>query len=241
MYILFMISVVIPAYNEEKLIGLCLDALVRQKTRETFEVIVVNNNSIDKTEEIVKSYKNQLNVTIILEKSKGRGAARFTGFKAAKGDIILSTDADVLVPPYWIERMTNTLKNSHAVALAGIGKLNEGSFTTKTLYLICQSVFLQACRVLYGYYWLTGFNFAIYKTAYLKSGGFNPELNVNEDCTLAAKVNKVGKIAFTSKMPVAISARRFRKGFLKALWMYLRLFLMYLIFKKEKTVLSDIR
>ena len=47
------ISIVIPAYNEEKLISYCLDALTKQTTSGKFEVIVVNNNSTDNTLKIV--------------------------------------------------------------------------------------------------------------------------------------------------------------------------------------------
>lgn len=79
-----MLSVVIPAYNEEELIGNCLNALVAQKTTEEFEVIVVDNNSRDKTAEIAEKYKSKLNLKILLQKEKGRGAARQKGFAAQR-------------------------------------------------------------------------------------------------------------------------------------------------------------
>ena len=49
------VSVVIPAYNEEKYIGRCLDSLVAQKTKYEFEVIVVDNNSTDNTRTIART------------------------------------------------------------------------------------------------------------------------------------------------------------------------------------------
>ena len=60
-----MISVVIPAYNEENSIALTLDCLSAQKTTYSFEVIVVNNNSTDNTVSVVNQYTDKLNLRII--------------------------------------------------------------------------------------------------------------------------------------------------------------------------------
>ena len=84
-----MISVVVPAYNEEKQIEKCLDSLVNQSTTQKFEVIIIDNNSNDKTAEIAKKYEKILNLKIFMQKIKGRGAARQKGFYQANGEIIL--------------------------------------------------------------------------------------------------------------------------------------------------------
>ena len=89
-----MISLVIPAFNEEKLIKRCLDTFVNQKTTQNFEVILVNNNSTDKTLDIAKTFQNKLNLKLIL----GRGAARKKEFEEASGEIILSSDSDTIIP-----------------------------------------------------------------------------------------------------------------------------------------------
>ena len=101
------VSVVIPAYNEDMVIDMCLDSFVLQKTKHKFEVIIVDNNSTDNTYNLVKSYENKLNLKVIKEEQKGRGVARNTGFAHATGDIILSTDADAIVPPHWIETLAS--------------------------------------------------------------------------------------------------------------------------------------
>jgi glycosyltransferase involved in cell wall biosynthesis len=96
-------SVIIPAYNEEASIAHCLEALTKQTIAEPFEVIVVDNRSTDATSAIARKFATKLNLRVLYEKKQGRGAARATGFAAAKGDFLFSTDADAMVPPEWME------------------------------------------------------------------------------------------------------------------------------------------
>src|SRR6185369_10450324 len=125
-----MISVVIPAFNEEHTIGLCLKALVRQNTKRPFEVIVVDNNSTDQTVKADEKFKKILNLKIISQKEKGRGPARQAGFKAASGEIILSTDADATVYPEWIETLVSTLEKSDAIAVTGPCRIDDQHWFT---------------------------------------------------------------------------------------------------------------
>ena len=83
------VSVIIPAFNEEKNIGIVIDCI--KKTKLVNEIIVVNNNSTDKTEEIAKS----LGATTVFCKQQGKGYAMETGIKYASHNIILFVDADI--------------------------------------------------------------------------------------------------------------------------------------------------
>jgi hypothetical protein len=88
---------------------------------------------------------------------------------------------------------------------------------------------------------LIGFNFAIYKSVYDKTKGFDPSHNANEDCLLTKEVHKVGEIAFSYNIPVYVSARRYSNGFVRAGLIYMILFLMQLIFRRHTSVLPDLR
>ena len=74
-----MISIVIPAYNEEDNIRYCLNAFLNQTTKEQFEIILVDNASSDKTSEIAKTFTDKLNVNVLGDPIKGRGHARSLG------------------------------------------------------------------------------------------------------------------------------------------------------------------
>lgn len=236
-----MISVVIPAYNEEKTIGNCLDALVNQKTNRKFEVIVVDNNSTDATAEKAKEYREKLDLKIVLQKEKGRGAARKMGFAHAKGEIVLSTDADTVVPSLWIDTLVNTLENANAIAVTGVCHITDCGWMTNAIFNFSQPFCMRIYRILFGHYWLNGFNFGIYKTAYEKSGGFNAKLNVQEDIALSFKVNAIGKIQFLPHVSVVFSGRRFQKGLVKGSLPYFTTFIKYFFYKKDSVILSDIR
>lgn len=235
-----MVSIVIPAYNEEKIISQCLDSLCAQNTKQKFEVIVVNNNSTDQTEKIVKKYKDRLPLMIINEKNKGRGWARFAGFKVARGGIILSTDADTEVPKNWVEKLSAVLNDQDIVAVSGPCKINDCSPSENIIYNLIQPLVMMGYAVVFRHYWLNGFNFGVKKEAYLKSGGFNPKLNAQEDVDLGFKVNKVGKIKYIN-LPVTCSGRRFRGNLLKGLISYPKIFIEYYFLKKKEVDLSDVR
>lgn len=237
-----MISVVIPAYNEEKLIEKTLDALVAQQTKQEFEVIVVDNNSTDRTADKVLSYKHSLNIKLVKEKKKGRSPARRRGFEEAKGDIIFSTDADTIVPPNWIEGMLPHLRDEKVVALTGRSKLTDCGWFVNSNFNFYQPISLKIYKLVMGYYWLGGFNFVIRKSAYEASGGFNPTLNSWEDTDLASRVYKVGKIKYVSNPYVIFSGRRFKNGYIQGLIQYMKSWTTWYRQHDENTIhLSDIR
>lgn len=231
------VSIVIPAFNEEKYIKNCLESLVSQKTRHKFEVIVVDNNSEDKTIQIVQKFKDRLDLKIVQEKKQGRGAARAKGFKEACGEIILSTDADTILPTDWIEALAKPII-AGTLATTTACKINDGSKYKNTIFNLFQPQSMFFYRFLFGHFWLSGFSFGILKSAYEKSGGFNQNLQAQEDIDLSWKVTKLGKIKFINK-PVTFSGRRFRKGLIQGLYEYTKA-LIQLILKRE-IYLSNIR
>ena len=235
-----MYSVVIPAYNEEKFIGSCLEALTKQDTHEKFEVILVDNNSSDQTVEIARKFKDRLDLKIIKQEIKGRGPARAKGFEHASGEIIFSLDADTIAPPQWISHLSSKLKQSNGVAVAGTCRIKDCPRHINLLFNFSQPLMMRAYRLFVGHYWLNGFNSAIYKEAYKKSGGFDVDLNAQEDVELSFRVSKIGKIIFLPQIAVIFSGRRFRNGFFRGLVPYLMTYAGYFSSKK-KIILSDER
>src|SRR5258708_27764562 len=94
------ISFVIPAYNEEGYIQKCLDAIIREtKGRDDMEIIVVDNNSTDRTSEIVSEYPG---VRLIHEARRGANRTRETGFQTSRGELVAFVDADTEMPHGWV-------------------------------------------------------------------------------------------------------------------------------------------
>src|SRR4051794_13741947 len=97
-----MISVIIPAHNEEDYIGLTLDAVNRQNY-PWFEVIVVANGCTDRTPAIALDNCHRL----VVLSNKGLGVARNLGAKLAQGDLLLFLDADTLLEPGALETIAH--------------------------------------------------------------------------------------------------------------------------------------
>jgi glycosyltransferase involved in cell wall biosynthesis len=114
------VSVIVPFYNAEATIKKLVESLLRQTyPPDSYEIILVNNDSNDRTVKIIDKYPvNVLNET----KIKSSYAARNTGILSAKGEIFAFIDADCIAAQNWIENGVKALRNEGA-DLAG-GKIN---------------------------------------------------------------------------------------------------------------------
>ena len=107
------VSVVIPAYNEENNILRTLSSLASNQSKWSVEIIVVNNNSKDRTKELVEA----AGVTCILETVQRISAARNAGLSAANGKYILTADADTIYPENWIDLMIAPMEAQSGIAI----------------------------------------------------------------------------------------------------------------------------
>lgn len=112
------VSIVIPAYNEETNVLRAIATLARNQTSISFEIVVVNNNSTDRTQTVL----DRLHVQSVFQPTPGCGPARQVGQEVAKGKYILMADADCFYPPGWIERMAKE------VSVAGVSCVYGGYF-----------------------------------------------------------------------------------------------------------------
>jgi dolichyl-phosphate beta-glucosyltransferase len=119
------ISIVIPAYNEEKRIGKTLKKVYEyfKEKKIEFEIIVVDDGSNDKTVEIVEKFSFDKKEIRILkhEKNMGKGAAVKTGILNAKGELILFTDADLSTPIEEFKKLKKEIENGYDIAIGSRG------------------------------------------------------------------------------------------------------------------------
>jgi len=112
-----LVSVVIPAKNEENNIQNCLDSLMVLNYPD-FEVIVVEGNSTDKTQEILKEYQVKMKQLIVIQEETkpkgwvGKPWACHSGYQHTKGDVLLFTDADTIHSPNSLRYMIGELEDS---------------------------------------------------------------------------------------------------------------------------------
>src|ERR1700757_2666964 len=114
-----LVSFVVPAYNEEALIGSCLASIQAEisRTRCTAEIIVVNNNSTDGTRRIASSVPG---IIIVDEPQRGLVQARRAGCLAARGKLIANIDADTILTEGWLRTALREFeRNPKLAALSG--------------------------------------------------------------------------------------------------------------------------
>lgn len=101
------VSVIVPFYNSGKYIERCVEALLDQtNTDERYEIILVNNNSPDFSADILRSYPR---IKLISEQQRGSYAARNSGLKQARGEIIAFTDSDCVPAANWLKEIESAM------------------------------------------------------------------------------------------------------------------------------------
>ena len=210
------ISFIIPAYNEEKYLGRCIDSILFELKRYSnisSEIIVVNNASVDKTGEIARSYKEVLTVD---EPKKGLVYARQAGAAAAKGNLLAHIDADNIVPKGWVQVVLEEFtKDSELVALSGpliYYDLPKGEQSAiKAYYGLGLAVSWFNQHVLHIGALIQGGNFVVRLEAWKKMEKISSAFEFyGEDTILAKNLMKLGKVKFTFDLPMYSSSRRLK-------------------------------
>lgn len=195
------ISVIVPAYNEQDLLADCLDSLLAQTmSKEQYNIIVIDNNSTDSTAKIAM----EKGVVVEKELRKGYVHAIRKGIDVSQTEFIAFTDADCRVPPNWLAKILAHFSNSPSIVGVG-GKL--------AFYDINPIVDRGFQLILYFNKALPGNNMAIRREALGQIGGIDPQVNLTADYWLTLKLRKVGKLKVDKSLVVMTSGRRFRGSF----------------------------
>lgn len=212
------ISVVIPAHNEEKYLPVCLQAFKKQ-TFKDFEIIVVDNNSTDKTAEIAISF----GARVLKENRIGTVFAREKGFGEARAEIIARTDADTIIASNWLEIISTSFqKDPRLVGITGIFILPNRSILTWLLYIYLVLIFDIIAKLFLGHIQLLGSNMAVRKSAWekIRKQIHTSEKFVHEDLDLSCHLAEVGKLTFTSSLITIFSPRRLQENILSGVRRY---------------------
>lgn len=194
------VSVIIPAYNEEKTLRRCLESVLNQ-TYKNYEVIVVDNNSTDKTKEIIKKFQDKnKKVRYAFERYRSRGAARNAGIKVAQGEIIAMTDSDCIVPENWIKELTKPIIYENETAVMGFEEDLTKNYWTKNIQKANWKFFQRNLDEGYINHIDTK-NFAI-KSSIIKKTMFDSNIGNFEDFDLFLRLKKLVKIRFVPSIKV---------------------------------------
>jgi glycosyltransferase involved in cell wall biosynthesis len=186
------VTIVMPAYNEEENILPALLSVSQNKTKYAVEIIVVNNNSKDRTEELVRA----TGITCLNEPVPGVTNARNKGLAAARGKYMLNADSDSIYPPDWIELIISPLENNDVALSYGRFSFIPGGSTGRFTYFLYENLadilrwskkkFKEEAMNVYGC------NSGFRRAQCLEVNGYEHPPGTNEDGWLAVKLRNKG-------------------------------------------------
>jgi glycosyltransferase involved in cell wall biosynthesis len=200
-------SVVIPAFNEAGYLADALESLRSQDFRGTWEVIVVDNNSTDDTARIARRH----GARVIFEPQPGVCPARQLGATSARGEIIVSTDADTVHPTDWLTRLDTRFRaHPAAAAVAGPCRYAEPLWWAT----VFPRLWFEAVAAVHA---LTGTVFYITATnvAYRADSfpGYDTTLTQGGDeFDFLRRLRACGAVVWDRRNPVVTSSRRMDQG-----------------------------
>lgn len=188
------VSVVVIAYNEEKRLAACLWSLSELQTKYPIEILGVNNNSKDGTEEVYKS----LGVPYFNETKQSPGFARQCGLQNAKGKYHFFIDADTFYPSCYVDKMMEKLQKPHVSCVGTLWSFYPDA-QHSAFGLFCfefiRDTFLWVQHFKRPELCIRGMTFA-FNAEYAKQVKIRTDIRRGEDGSLALSLKKFGKIVF---------------------------------------------
>jgi glycosyltransferase involved in cell wall biosynthesis len=182
------VSIIIPALNEEKMIGRCLESIAQMDfPRDRFEVILVDNGSSDRTVGIARSFADRLNLTILKKTGVRISALRNLGAQEARGSILAFLDADCLAPRDWLDRILE-LTPPQAAGIVGAHYLlpENSSWVGRTWHRYQEAE--KSGEVSH----VPAGDLIMRREDFLRLGGFDETIQTNEDYELCERVRAAG-------------------------------------------------
>ena len=224
------ISIIICTYNRELYLPRCLEHLKNQtEAPSNFEIILINNNSTDNTEDICKNFVRenpQLSVIYIKENNPGLSFARNKGIETASGDILCFIDDDGFAIPEYVSIIKKIVEDSQYTDIISFGGkvipcYNEGmepKWLSKYIDGLVSKVDLGEQIQLFTKKYPAGCNMVFRKEFFEDHGGFNVNLHTRgDDKFVFDKLKKAGlKTLYLPRLKVEhfIDDFRLEKGFI---------------------------
>ncbi|MDQ6827911.1 MAG: glycosyltransferase [Gemmatimonadota bacterium] len=189
------VCIIVPAYNEEKVINRTIETLLAQEYPSEIEIVVVDDGSPDGTFEVARTaYGQHPRVAIYRKPNGGKASALNYGLERAKGEIIICLDADTLFVPNTVAELVAPLQDPKVGAVAGNAKVgNRVNMVTRWQaleYVISQNLDRRAFSLLNSITVVPGAVGAWRKTLVVQAGGFSDDtLAEDQDLTLAIRRN----------------------------------------------------
>jgi peptidoglycan/xylan/chitin deacetylase (PgdA/CDA1 family) len=206
-----MISIVIPALNEEKFLPECLVSLRSQSYAGEYEIIVVDNSSTDETASIARDFGAKV---VPCPDRRSVFYARQVGAEAARGYIIAQADADTVYPEDWLERIAGQLTlYPEAVAIAGRYFYKSSPYWARLEYFF-KNWINRITALLFGRPVLvSGATLAFRRREFLLGDGYRGLRCSPDQFGIVTRLSRMGRVLYDKNLYVRTSSRRVQKPF----------------------------
>ncbi len=197
-------SFIIPVFNRPQEIKELLESFSKLTTHLDYEVVIIEDGSSLKSDEVVMEFKNRLNINYYFKLNSGPGDSRNFGMQKAKGNYFIILDSDCLLPPEYLMEVDKSLTN-HFLDCFGGPDAAHSSFTplqkainyTMTSFLTTGGI--RGSKKAVQQFEPRSFNMGISKEAFESTGGFG-KIHPGEDPDLSQRLLKLGfKTGFIEK------------------------------------------
>lgn len=187
-------SIIIPVYNRSVEVRELLDSLLLQ-TFKDFEVLIVEDGSAIRCDEVVKEYEGRLNVRYFFKPNSGRSLTRNYGMERAEGEYLVFFDSDCIIPADYFQKVTDYLKETKADCFGGPDRAHASFSLMQKAISYSMTSFLTTGGIRGSKKGLEKFvprtfNMGLSCEAYLKVGGFKDMFG--EDIDLSTRIRKAG-------------------------------------------------
>lgn len=189
-------SVIIPVYNRPDEMEELLNSLQRQDYVNSFEIVIVEDGSTVKSDEVIKKYANNLEISYYFKENTGPGDSRNYGMNKAKGDYFIIFDSDCIIPQHYLSVIDRELKTEMVDFFGGPDNALESFSDVQKAINFSMTSFLTTGGVRGGTekvnkFQPRSFNMGISKKAFLASGGFG-NIHPGEDPDLTIRLWNLG-------------------------------------------------
>lgn len=193
-----MLSVIIPTFNEEKFLPYLLKSIQKQTFRD-FELIVADNDSADATRLIALEF----GAKVVDGGMPGRG--RNNGARAARGEWLLFLDADVILPPDFLEKAMTEIENSDLSVATCLVKPLSDRRIDKFLHGSV-NLYMRATKKIFAH--APGFCIFCRENIHRIAGGFDEKIKLGEDIEYVHRLSKIANFGLLRDVRIPVSVRR---------------------------------